>query len=473
MCNRPSSLSVQEQFRAAVDELGGKLLLTLLKEPGGVFISCSSAMRRVEGSNGKKDRQFAKRGKMASIKSGTKRYREINLAFFAAGFVTFITLYDVQPLLPVFSKEFGVPAALGSLPLSVTTCTLAIAMLFAGTLSETLGRKRVMVASLVLTSLLALFTSMTHTFPALISLRLLQGIALAGLPAVAMAYLSEEIAPASLSSAIGLYISGNAIGGMTGRIFTGTMTQFVSWRAALGAIGVFCLILSLYFAKSLPPSANFSRRPFAFRYLFSSLLKQLQDPGLLCLYGISFLVMGSFVTLYNYITFRLLAPPFYLSHSLVSWIFLVYLLGSFSSSMVGRQVERFGRSRMLFLTMSTMGVGAVVTLSQSVEVIVAGIAIFTCGFFGAHTIASSWVGSRAHTARAQAASLYLFSYYLGSSVSGTVGGLFWSWYGWQGVVLLIMALLGTGLCLFKRLAKLSELDPTVGSTLTILRTFRS
>ena len=410
---------------------------------------------------------------MASIKSGTKRYRQINLAFFSAGFVTFITLYDVQPLLPVFSKEFGVPAALGSLPLSVTTCALAIAMLFAGSISETFGRKQVMVSALVLTSLLALLTSMTQTLPALLALRLLQGVALAGLPAVAMAYLSEEIAPASLSSAIGLYISGNAIGGMTGRIFTGTMSQLVSWRAALGTIGVFCLILSLYFARSLPPSTNFIRRRFAVRYLFSSPLKQLQDPGLLCLYGISFLIMGSFVTLYNYITFRLLAPPYYLSHSQVSWIFLVYLLGSFSSSMVGRQVERFGRSRMLLVTMSTMVLGALVTLSQSVAVIVAGIAIFTCGFFGAHTIASSWVGSRAYTAKAQAASLYLFCYYLGSSVSGTAGGLFWTSYGWPGVVMLILTLLGTGLCLFKRLAKLSEAGCTAGRATSILGTLRS
>jgi YNFM family putative membrane transporter len=318
-----------------------------------------------------------------------------------------------------------------------------------------------------------LLTSLTHSFSALLVLRLLQGIALAGLPAVAMAYLSEEIAPASLASAIGLYISGNAIGGMTGRIFTATMTEWVSWRAALGYIGVLCLILSLYFARSLPPSSNLSRRPFAAHYLFSSLFKQLKDPGLLYLYGISFLVMGSFVTLYNYITFRLLAPPFSLSHSHVSWIFLVYLLGSFSSSIVGRQVELFGRSRMLFLTIGTMILGALVTLSQDVSIIIAGIALFTCGFFGAHTIASSWVGSRARTARAQAASLYLFCYYLGSSVSGTIGGLFWTSLRWEGVVCLIVSLLGVGLCLFKRLSELSETDRTACDAITDLKALRS
>ena len=393
---------------------------------------------------------------MGSIKSGTKRYRQINWAFFFAGFVTFITLYDVQPLLPVFTREFGVSAVFGSLPLSVTSCALAVSMLFAGTISETLGRKRVMVASLLTTSLLAFFTSQTQTLEQLVVVRFLQGIALAGLPAIALAYLSEEIAPASLTSAIGLYISGNAIGGMTGRIFTATMAEQISWRAALAVIGVVCFLLSLYFAKSLPPSENFKERSFAVRYLFSSLYRQLKDPGLLCLYGISFLIMGSFVTLYNYITFRLLGAPYHLPASLVSLIFLVYMLGSFSSSMVGGQVERFGRGRMLFLTIATMVVGALFTVSRDVSSIVAGIAIFTCGFFGAHTIASSWVGSRAKTARAQAASLYLFFYYLGSSVSGTVGGLFWTSFGWQGVILLIMGLLGCGLVLLKWLTSCAE-----------------
>ncbi|HJV65371.1 MAG TPA: MFS transporter [Geomonas sp.] len=392
---------------------------------------------------------------MGTIKRGTRTYKQVNLAFFAAGFVTFITLYDVQPLLPVFAGEFGLHAALGSLPLSVTTCALAVAMLFAGSISDTAGKKPVMVCSLVVTSLLALLTSVTHSFWSFLALRLLQGVALAGLPAIAMAYLSEEMEPSSLSSAIGLYISGNAIGGMTGRIFTATVTQHFSWRLALGVIGAGCLALSVCFARSLPPSTA-PRRPFAVGYLFSSLAKQLRDPALLCLYGISFFIMGSFVTLYNYITFRLLAPPYSFSHSAVSGIFLVYLLGSFSSSAVGRQVERHGRNRMLFICLATMGAGALVTLSGEVAAIVAGIALLTCGFFGAHTIASSWVGSRARSARAQAASLYLFSYYLGSSISGTVGGVFWTSLGWHGVILLITGLLGMAVCLGWKLAGIAE-----------------
>ncbi len=60
-------------------------------------------------------------------------------------------------------------------------------------------------------------------------------------------------------------------------------------------------------------------------------------------------------------------------------------------------------------------------------------AAFSAGFFAAHSVASSWIGPRARRAKGQASSLYLFSYYLGSSIAGTLGGVFWHSYGWNGV----------------------------------------
>jgi YNFM family putative membrane transporter len=371
------------------------------------------------------------------VQAGTAAYRRINLALFCAGFVTFVTLYDVQPLLPLFAREFGVSPAVASLPLSLATTALAFGMLLAGTCSESLGRRPVIATALVLTSLLAIATWFSQSFYSLLALRLAQGLVLAGVPSVAMAYLGEEMDARTIGSAMGLYISGNAMGGMSGRIGSALLCDYLPWHTAIACIGLASLGLSLVFVKSLPPSANFQRRPFRLAYLFSSLLQQLRDPGLLCLYTLAFLCMGGFVSLYNYIGFRLLAPPYQLSQSSVSLIFLVYLLGSFSSGMVGALVNRFGRAFMLRLTLATMLVGTLVTLSTSLPLIVAGVGIFTCGFFCAHAIASSWVGRRARIGKAQASSLYLFCYYQGSSISGTMGGVFWQHSGWQGVALLI------------------------------------
>jgi len=375
------------------------------------------------------------------VSIGTPAYRRVNLALFCAGFITFITLYDVQPLLPLFAREFGVSPAMASLPLSFSTIALALGMLVAGTLSETLGRRPVIITALFLTSTLAILTIFSHSYESLLLLRLLQGIALAGVPSVAMAYLGEEMDGNSIGSAMGLYISGNALGGMTGRIGSAFLCDYVPWHSAIAIVGVISLVLSLVVLKSLPPSTNFRQRPFQTGYLFTSLYQHLHEPGLLCLYGLAFLTMGGFVSLYNYIGFRLLAPPYGLSQYQVSLIFLVYLLGSFSSGVVGRLIHRFGRPFMIRLALAVMLAGTLITLVESLPVIVAGVGLFTCGFFSAHAIASSWVGRRAKTAKAQASSLYLFSYYLGSSISGTLGGLFWVSFGWSGVAAMIAILI--------------------------------
>lgn len=372
---------------------------------------------------------------------GSVRYRQANLALFCAGFITFVTLYDIQPLLPLFTHEFGISPATSSLALSISTATLAVGMLFSGLTSDALGRKPIMVAALILTSLLAIATAFSTTLPSLLLIRFAQGAVLAGVPSVAMAYLGEEMDSSAIASAMGLYISGNAVGGMSGRVVTAIVADYLPWRTAIGLTGCVCLLLALSFIKMLPDSTRFQRRSLDLSSLFPSLLHHLKDPGMLCLFGIAFLCMGCFISLYNYIGFRLLLKPFSLSQSMISLIFLVYFLGSLSSAMMGRLMHRFGRKTVIRATIAAMACGVLMTLPESIISILIGVALFTCGFFGVHSIASGWVSRRATTYRAQASSLYLFSYYLGSSISGTLGGYFWSQLGWTGVSSMICLLL--------------------------------
>lgn len=375
------------------------------------------------------------------ITTGSARYRQANLALFCAGFITFVTLYDIQPLLPLFTREFSISPAISSLPLSISTATLAVGMLFSGLTSDTIGRKPIMVGALILTSLLAIATSFSTTLPSLLVIRFAQGAVLAGVPSVAMAYLGEEMDATAIASAMGLYISGNAVGGMSGRVLTAIMADYLPWRIAIGIIGCVSLMLALWFIKLLPRSSHFQKQNLDLRTLLPSLLHHLKDPGMLCLFGAAFLCMGCFISLYNYIGFRLLLEPYSLSQSVISLIFLVYFLGSLSSAMMGRLMQRFGRRFVIRATIAAMAGGALLTLPDSLISIVSGVALFTCGFFGVHSIASGWVSRRATSYRAQASSLYLFSYYLGSSISGTLGGIFWVHYQWQGISAMICLLL--------------------------------
>ena len=391
----------------------------------------------------------------AQLERGTREYRRANLALFVAGFVTFSTLYTIQPLLPLLVVEFNVTPAVASLALSVATFSLAWMLPISGSFSDAHGRRVLMGAALVLTSLLSLATAFSTTMPTLLCVRLLQGAVLAGVPAVAMAYLNDEMSPRAISAAMGLYIAGNACGGMTGRILTTILADFLPWRSAVAIIGLLALALSGLFWLMLPPSRHFQRRPFRLGPLSASLCSHLREPGLLCLFMLAFLLMGGFVTLYNYATFYLLAPPYSLSQSSVALIFLAYAFGACGSSLMGGMVERFGRARILYSALTVMVAGVLLTLLAPLGWLVTGIIVFTGGFFAAHAVASAWVGARAATARAQASSLYLLAYYLGSSISGTGGGIIWSLWGWSGVVALILALLGVAWLVVVRLTSLA------------------
>jgi YNFM family putative membrane transporter len=375
------------------------------------------------------------------IHHGTPEFRRTNLALFSAGFATFALLYCVQPLMPVFAREFHVSAARSSLSLSLTSGFLAPTMIVVGAFSEVRGRKMIMVASLFASAVITLVSVFVVHWNTFLALRALAGIAFAGLPAISMAYLAEEVHPASIGLAMGLAIGGNGLGGMVGRLATAFLSDLFSWRYALGAIGVLGLVATLIFWKTLPPSRHFMPRPMRARALIKTLLEQFADPGLVALFAEGFLVMGVFVTTYNYATYHLLDAPYSLSQSAAGLIFIVYLAGIFASAWIGARAGVVGRRRMLAMMLGLMFLGVGMTTLRPLICVVVGIAVVTFGFFGAHSVASAWVGLRAQGAKAQASALYLFFYYMGSSVAGAVGGLFWEHWRWPGVASFVAALL--------------------------------
>ncbi len=375
------------------------------------------------------------------IKRGTPQFMRVTLSLFSAGLATFALLYCVQPIMPVLSHEFGITPAESSVSLSIATGLMAIGLLFTGPLSDAVGRKSVMVTSLLLASIFTLLSVTMTSWHGILLMRALIGLSLSGVAAVGMTYLSEEIHPSVIAFSMGLYISGNSIGGMSGRLLSGVITDFSSWRVAVAVIGCFSLASALMFWKILPASRHFRPASLKPRSLMINFRLHWRDAGLPLLFAEGFLLMGAFVTLFNYIGYRLLAGPYFLSQAVVGLLSLVYLTGSWSSPKAGAMTVRFGRGPVLLLSTMIMLLGLLLTAFSSIWAILPGMMLFTSGFFGAHSVASSWTGLRARRARGQASSLYLFSYYAGSSVAGTLGGVFWHHYGWSGITCFISFLL--------------------------------
>lgn len=394
------------------------------------------------------------------IEKDTPLFMRTVLALFAGGFATFALLYCVQPMMPVLSREFSINAAQSSLILSVSTATLAIGLLITGPISDRLGRKPVMVLALFCAAICTLASALMPSWEGVLITRALVGLSLSGLAAVAMTYLSEEIHPSHIGLAMGLYIAGNAIGGMSGRVITGVLIDYVSWHVALMVVGGLALIAAAVFWRILPESRNFRPRSLQPRSLLEGFVMQFRDAGLPWLFLEAFLLMGSFVTLFNYIGYRLLAEPYSLSQAVVGLFSVVYLSGIYSSAKIGALADRLGRRQVLWAVIVLMLAGVILTLFEPLALVIIGVLMFTFGFFGAHSVASSWIGRRALKAKGQAASLYLFSYYAGSSVAGTAGGVCWHYGGWNGIVLFIAILLLIALAIALRLAKLPPLVVT-------------
>ena len=390
-------------------------------------------------------------GAVEKIEHGTPAFLRTNLALFAAGFATFALLYCVQPLMPLFSADFGVSAAGASLALSASTGVLAVFMLITGPLSDIWGRKPIMVAALLLSSALTILCATLQHWPALLLARALMGITLSGLPAVAMAYVGEEMHPRSLGLAMGLYIGGSAIGGMSGRLLTGVITDIAGWRIAMTVIGVLGALCGAILWRSLPRSRHFTPREPRVAQLIQSFSANLRDPVLSILFAEGFLLMGSFVTIYNYVGYRLMAPPFSLSQTAIGLIFSVYLSGIVSSACMGALSGRLGRLPVIVAALVLMLAGLATTLLSQLWLIIFGIVVLTFGFFGAHTVVSAWIGARARHGKGQASSLYLFAYYMGSSAVGSLGGLFWGAAGWGGVIAMTGALVLAALAMTLRL----------------------
>jgi len=397
------------------------------------------------------------------IHHGTRAFRRVNWALFAAGFATFGLLYCVQPLLPEFSRDYDVSEATSALSLSLTTGVLAFGMLFAGALSDAWGRKSIMVGSTLLSALLVLASAFAPNWTVLLVVRALLGLSLSGLPAVAMTYLAEEMDVASIGLGMGLYISGNAIGGMSGRLITGVLTDFVSWRAGVAVVAVIGIACALAFWRLLPPSRHFVAQPLRWNALKQRFGVIFHDRGLPWLFAEGFLLLGAFVTVYNYLGYRLLAPPYNLSQAIVGLIFAIYLIGTFSSPWMGHLAGKLGRRKVLWTTFAMMLAGVVLSMFGSLWAVLLGVVAITFGFFGGHSIVSSWVGRRAGAAKAHASSLYLFCYYMGSSIAGAWGGVFYASRGWNGVAWFVGAMVLLGLAIALGLYRLPPLPQNVAT----------
>ncbi|NGO68284.1 MFS transporter [Streptomyces boncukensis] len=371
------------------------------------------------------------------LSPGDPGHGRMRMALFAAGLSTFALLYSTQAMLPEISHDLGAAPDRASWTVSGATVGLAVAVLPLAALSERFGRRRMLTAALAAAVALALVIPLAPNLGTLVALRTLQGAAVAGVPASAMAYLADEVRARHLVGAVGLFVAGNSVGGMSGRILTGWVTQVWGWRAGLLAVALTSLLCAVAFRLLAPPARHFTPASLRPRAVARTVGGHLRNALLLRLYAIGLLFMTVFGAVYTVIGYRLVAAPFGLSQGLVGSIFVIYLAGTAVSATAGRLNARLGRRGTLYVGIALASAGLLLTLADRLLAVVAGLVLITAGFFAGHAVASGAVSRTAGGAgAAQASALYQMAYYTGSSAGGALGALAFAAGGWEATVAL-------------------------------------
>ncbi|MBR9827796.1 MAG: MFS transporter [Oceanospirillales bacterium] len=387
------------------------------------------------------------------ITSGSSTFWRATLALCLGSFMIFANVYITQPLLPMLAQTFEVSALQAGWTFTVTTLTLGLSLLIWGPLSDALGRRWIMLLTMSGATLVTLLLSQTDSYTGMLVLRAVQGVLLAGLPAIAIAWMGDEFERPAMLLAVGLYIGGNSLGGISGRLIGGFVGDWLGWSQAFMVMTLLSVVCLLVFALMLPASKNFRPQPLKPRRMLADLGSHLRNPVLLLAYLIGGFNFFIFINQYSYITFVLADAPYNLPTRVLGMLFLTYLSGTVGSAIAGKVGQRLAQPLCMALGVLVLMTGTVLTLSTELWLIVLGFLVNSFGFFFAHSSASSWVSQNAHHARASASSLYLLFYYTGASTGGFYLHPFWEWQAWNGVVigslLVLLLTLGLSLALYR------------------------
>jgi predicted MFS family arabinose efflux permease len=369
-----------------------------------------------------------------------QRDRRILIGFFVAGFALWAQLFAVQPILPDLAADFATSASAASAAISAATLGLALAVIPWSMAADRIGTTAVMRISVVATAVIGLGSAFAPGLTGLLVLRFALGVALAGVPAVAMAYLTEVVSLKALPGAAGLYVAGNTVGGLTGRVLAGPLADLGGWRLGVGVVALVGIVASVLFVVLIPPSRRVARPVFGVRVALRAIGDHLTNRNLLAVYLSTLVLMGTFTALFNVVPFQV-AGGEQARGLLSSLISLTLIFGTVGSSFAGRVVQRLGRPRAIAAGSALAGAGLVEVALAGGLWVVPGLILFTFGCFLANAVLYGWVGLLARTGRNQSVALFQLSNQTGNTVVGTLAAVVFTLAGWPVMIAALLTLL--------------------------------
>ncbi len=366
---------------------------------------------------------------------------ELTLAL--VGVLAFLQVYSVQSILPDLRRDLGASVVEVGNAVGVTVLAVALSSPFMGMLSDALGRKPLVVASVLALAVPSALLTQVQTVHGLLLLRFLQGLAVPGVTVVTIAYIGEEFRHASMARVMSIYVTGNVLGGFLGRFLMGHLSEFMNWRLAFGVLAALNLAGAVVIWRGLPRSRHFvaDKRLAANLATLAALLR---NPALQAACALGFTVLFALVGVFTFVNLHLAAPPYGFSAADLANVFVVYLVGVLVTPLTGRVLPRLGARRTVLASVAISALGVLLTLLPSTAAIVIALTLAACGVFITQAATVSFIAYRITSGRSLAGGLYYTAYYSGGFAGAWLGGVAYTWGGWPGTVALLAAVQALG-----------------------------
>jgi predicted MFS family arabinose efflux permease len=361
------------------------------------------------------------------------------LAVGLAGFVSFLNLYSPQAILPLLAGEFGASAAEISAIMAAGALSVALIAPFTGTVADVVGRKRVIVFAMTVIAVPTALQALSPTLDGVIFWKFVQGLCLPPIFGVTIAYVGEEWPRREAAAAIGIYTAGASLGGLCARFVTGVLADALGWRPTFLILAAVTLASAAVVFLKLPREQKFVRSE-GFLASARQMLRHFRNPQLVATYAVGFGTLFNFICTFTFVTFHLAGPPYSLSASAIGAIFLVYLVGTVLSPMVGWGINTFGRRVCMVGVILSWMAGIALTLTAPLVIVIAGIAICAGAGIVAQAISTGYVAISVERGASSAVGLYVSAFYIGGSVGAYLGGIAWTLGGWPACVALVLGM---------------------------------
>jgi YNFM family putative membrane transporter len=353
------------------------------------------------------------------------------------GFFAFLNVYSMQSVLPMVMHDFEASPVQAGVTVGATVLAIALVSPFMGMLSDALGRKVIICASMFAMTVPTALIPLAGSLHSLIALRFLQGLAVPGIVVVLIAYLSEEFPDGGVARMTTIYVGGTVMGGFFGRFMTGHAGHLLGWRGAYVTLAVLNFIGAILVMWLLPASKNFvSHRDMA--GAMQTLRRHLGNRRLLAVCAMGFCVLFSLVGTFTYVNLYLAESPFNLSAAGLANVFSVYLLGVMVTPMAGRFIVRYGFLKSVLGALAMSAAGLLLTLVPSLAVVIFGLAVCSSGVFICQSATISHIAVNVKEGRSLATGIYYLSYYAGGAAGSWVAGMAYEGWNWGGSVISII-----------------------------------